>query len=192
MRGEEVMAFYKPIYAETEDEVVVLCDYDLRGFKYTDLLVGKVIEQWDENICLYYEEEGELEDFLANPLHWPILSQRFVALLDRMDVSQIQYFPANIRNKVTGRKIIGYHIANVMELIPALDWEKSDYELWDDGSGDIRRLYKLVIVKSKVRPGAHIFRLAEDPFSLIVSEELKVALLNAKITGVDFWEVETS
>jgi hypothetical protein len=186
------MYFYKLIYSEAKDDVVVLHDYDLRGFKYTDLLVGKVIEQWDENICLYCEEEGELEDFLANPLHWPILSQRFVALLDRMDVSQIQYFPANIRNKITGKKITGYRIANVTELIPALDLEKSNYDLWDVKVGRVRRLKKLVVVKSNVRPGTHIFRLAEYPFSLIVSEELKVALLNTKITGVDFWEVETS
>ena len=186
------MRFYKPIYSETEGDVIVLRDYDLRGFKYTDLLVGKAIEQWDENICLYYEEEGELEDYLANPLHWPILSQRFVALLDRMGVSQIQYFPANIRNKITRTEITGYRIANVTELIPALDLEKSEYEAWDAEAGRVRRLNKLVIVKSKVRPGAHIFRLAEYPFSLIISEELKVALLEEKITGVDFWEMETS
>jgi len=186
------MRFYEPIYSETEDDVVVLRDYDLRGFKYTDLLVGKVIERWDENICLYYEEEAEWEDYVANPLHWPILSRRFVAVLDRMGVNQIQYFPANIRNKITGREITGYRIANVTELIPALDLEKSDYDLWDAEAGRVRRLRKLVIVKSKVRPGAHLFRLAEDPFSLIVSEELKVALLEEKITGMDFWEMETS
>ena len=186
------MRFYKPIYSETEGDVIVLRDYDLHGFKYTDLLVGKVIEQWDEDICLYYEEEGELEDYLANPLHWPILSQRFVAVLDQMGVSQIQYFSAKIRNKITSRKITGYHIANVTELIPALDLEKSEYEAWDAEAGRVRRLSKLVILESKVRPRAHIFRLAEYPFSLIVSEELKLALLEEKITGVDFWEMETS
>lgn len=185
------MCFYKVGYSDTEACVVVLNDYDLYGFKYTDLLIGKAIERWDERICLYYEEEGEWEDYLANPLHWPLLSEHFVSILNRVK-ARIQYFPANIRNRATGERKTGYYVANITELIFALDLDASDYDLWDAQTGQVHRLNKLVIKKSKVNPTIHIFRLGEYPFSLIVSEELKKMLEFEKISGIDFWQVETS
>lgn len=186
------MSFYKVIYSETEESTVVLCDYDLRGFKYTNLLVGETVEQWDENVCLYYDKEGVWEDYLANPLHWPVASERFAMLLDRRAAGSIQCFSARLQNRLNGELKPGYYVVNVTELIPALDLDRSDYDSFSPEKGRVHRLHKPVISCAKVRSGAHIFRLAEYPFSLIVSGELRETILDSEITGIDFWEVEIS
>jgi hypothetical protein len=186
------MSYYKIIYSDTDYDAVVIHDYDLRGFKYTDILEGKPLKHWDDGILLFCRGEGRFEDYLPNPLHWPVLSNQFVAILDRLGVTQVQLFPAHIRCSTTCREIKGYQIANITELIPALDREKSEFGFWDEELGEVRNLKKTVIDQSRVRSGAHLFRLAEHPVSLFVSQVLKTELQIGRITGVDFWEVETA
>lgn len=183
--------FYKLIYSDVEDNVVVINDYDLQGFKYTNLLVGKPIQIWNSNICLFYEEDGQFEDYLPNPLGWPILSQRMVKLFDNLGVGNIQYLQINICHKASGKEVGGYQIANILELIPALDLKESVYHSQSDTTGRVEGLIKLVICSNKIGPDVHIFRLTEYPFALLISEKLKKVLVKEKITGIDFSRVKT-
>lgn len=186
------MNFYRLIYPDEENDILILNDYELYGFKYTDLLVGKIIDKWNKNIQLFYDQEGKLEDYISNPLGWPIVSQRIVKIFDSLEIVNIQYFPANILHKTSNKEIHSYHIVNVLELISALDLEKSVYDSWDDSRKRVRGLREPVIQNNKIAPEIDIFRLTEYPFWLLISERLKQIFIKERITGVDFWQVKTS
>lgn len=101
---------------------------------------------------------------------------------------------------IGGRDLEVFVLA-VEKLIACLNVEGSEVtyytrEDFDDASdlqvekiGTVKDIRVLKVDKTKLGEDDHIFRLAESPMRLIISEELKNALLDQTISGVTFAEV---
>jgi hypothetical protein len=170
---------------------------DLKGIEPEQLWEGKRIDNWDESAWLAPETvagDGEPDDVLQNHLDLLIFSPRLQSGLSCAGIGGIQYCPIRIR-RFDGSEIGGFAVANILNLVPALDLKKSDYDRFSrnyfakENRGQIRAVRKGVL-KGNAVLGLDIVRPAEYPVSVYVSEVFKRTFIAGNYTGFSFHEVK--
>ncbi len=184
------MNYYRLINKESEEDLVLVNDYDLKGLDLRRLWRGEVISDWNDSIKLYYEKDGLVTDYVPNVMSWLICSNRLVNVFDELNIKNIQVFPVILYNKSNANEKLNYNVVNIVTSVSALNWELSDCVTWDDDPKDIKFIRKLVMKSSSLKENLDIFLLAEGVTFVIVSEKLKVAMEGNGITGVDFFPIE--
>ncbi len=121
------------------------------------------------------------------PLDWhdpsggqPLFSRRMVELLQRVGVSNIDWYSAHVSHQPTGA-VLDYCVANVVGLVAALDLAASD--VVSDSDGFIFGIKSMRLDPAKCQ-GLDIFRLKEMPNTLIVSAALAQHIRSAGLTGM--------
>lgn len=84
-----------------------------------------------------------------------------------------------------------FEILNVLDLIACVDEVNSEFDKWTemDGRPDKVgkfRMFTHLCIDEKKAEGHHLFRLAEWPIVLVVSNELKVFLEKIEVNGIVF------
>ncbi|RJQ27969.1 MAG: hypothetical protein C4589_07420 [Peptococcaceae bacterium] len=185
--------------ANTVEDPLVAGKADLKGFEEWDFRRGQLIENWDGTAWLQVEEpqdDGDPDDVLQSHLGLPIYSARLRKALDKAGVTGIQYLPVRVLH-YDGTPIEGFAIANILNLLPALDFEKSDYDLYPDDyflperRGKVRAVRRPVL-RYKVIEGCDILRLKEYKVMILVSERFRNLFVANGFTGYSFYEVKTS
>jgi hypothetical protein len=132
----------------------------------------------------------------GNPLEYseasfaiPVVSRRLMELLERLDVGDVQFFPASVEGHEES-----YFVLNATRLVDCIDesrclrtvrWTPEDGR--PDKIGEYRVVEGLRIDSNKVGD-ARIFRTWGWPV-LVVSENIKDAMEREGITGTCFTEV---
>jgi hypothetical protein len=180
---DTVKKFYQPTYDEDHRHMVVV-DYERADFDITSFWHGVPYDgALPSNIRLYVNASKPVApDFLANPISWPICSDRLVRVLQQRSYD-LQLFDAPLFDRSTNRRIGGYSIVNVTRLIACLDFAKSNISYADD-SDEIISVIDSVFIESQIPPDTHIFRVAEDTYSVVISDELADDLARERITGI--------
>lgn len=101
--------------------------------------------------------------------------------LTKFGVDNIQYFPAILRNRITGKLENGYWIANIIGAIECVDMKNSVIEHRPSGIGGYLHAFE---IDEKRTNGASIFRLAEAPTLVIVTEKLGCYLAESGSVGI--------
>ena len=184
------MEYYELFWADSKNDVILINDYDLKGFDLTRLWKGERIEDWNEDIMLYYEKDGLVWDYVPNVLTWLIFSDRLVDLLYELGITDIQVFPVTLHKKGSTKKLPGYNVVNILTSVSAFNWERSDYVPWEDDPKSIKVIRKLVMNRSSLEGSPDMFRLAEDKHYIITSDRLKKAVEERGITGIKFRPAE--
>lgn len=130
--------------------------------------------------------EERMTDNVVSPTRLGLLiNSKVKSVFDSFNIKNIQYFKAHLIEK-NGQNIAqDYCVANVVGKFSCVDHGSSTLEYHDDG--DIFLIDKLVLeLKDGVDYG-HIFRLAEFPPILVISEPLKAALEESGITGFKYY-----
>lgn len=179
-------------YSEDDgiDKFIMANDYNLNGFDYRKFWKGDKIENWEDNIELYYENEGQLLDYTPNVLSWMIFSDSVINIFQELGVRNFQAFSVKLINKLNKKKV---HISNVVNItcqFNVLDWEKSDLITWEDDPKYIKFIRTLVIDISKLDTSIDIFRLAESKNYIIVSERFKNKIEERNLKGFGFCKIE--
>lgn len=185
------MRYFRLIYKESEENLILVNDYDTKGLDLRRLWRGEVISNWNNNIKLYYENDGLALDYVPNVLSWLICSDNLTNVFYKQNVNNIQVFPVMLYNKNNVKDTLKYNVVNILTSISAMNWELSDYVTWEDDPKDIKFIKKLVINSSSLQESLDIFLLAEGVAYVIVSEKLKTAIESKNITGVDFEFIES-
>lgn len=129
----------------------------------------------------------------------PLVSKAFLEALKNSGVENFQSFPAKVINPDTGQSWEDYFAFNVIGLVKAADMEKSDFDTLMDGDDEgieapLVAFRDVVLEKAKIK-GMHLFRMAESPVALIISEKVLDFLAKNKpkggAWGLDLVEVET-
>jgi hypothetical protein len=110
-----------------------------------------------------------------------LFSQRFIDLLKKLNVDNIQYFDAKVTYEPTGLQL-PYKAANIIGIVSGLDLDNSEVELDDDIVIDIE---SMCFDESKME-GYKIFRLNESIMHIIVHRSIKEAVEEADLTGFMF------
>jgi len=136
--------------------------YDSRYFNTPSLYTGKRYEHplpRDLRLVLD-EDEGELEDQLANMLGWVIFSDRLISHLWPLIHDSVQVFPAPIFDPLTQKEVHGYQILNVIKVVDCIDVEYSVPQTDTDGR---RRGFIEYCVDPGKAAGAHMFKYMDPP-----------------------------
>lgn len=184
--------------SNTVEDPLVAGKADLKGFEWWDFQRGQLIENWDETAWFQAEkpqDDGDPDDVLQDHLDIPIYSARLRQALDKARITGIQYLPVRVLH-YDGTPIEGFAIANILNLLPALDFEKSDYDLYPDDyflperRGRVRAV-RLPVLRYKVIEGYDIF-LLQGWEEIYVSERFRNLFVANGFTGYSFYEVKTS
>ncbi|MGG0658097.1 imm11 family protein [Rummeliibacillus pycnus] len=187
------MRYFKLLKDYTnEREIICLCENSF-GWEQYELSEGKQISSWNEKITFYYNpsEGNQVSDYIHNNLSWFIVSPLFETILNEIDNGGVQFLPINIINKENDNSIHGYTVANVVNVVDAINFEKSTYSVFELDDNKFYDISKYTLNENEIN-GKHIFKLKGDEIPIFVSELVKELVEKNNITGCDFLEVEVT
>lgn len=152
---------------------------------------GRAIETTPPQIEVPYSKHPDeyFTDNIVVPTRLGLLINETVKdVFDDLGVDNIQYFPAKLRERSTEEVREDYWIANVVGKHECVDQERSELELFGDGA--IMFIDGLVLEPDAATEYGHIFRLAEFPPVLVISDDLKRSLERADVTGFRIYRPE--
>ena len=170
---------------------------DLYGFEDLDFRSGKFIHNWPSAACVKCTDpmaDGPPDDVLRNHIGVPIFSSRLQQAIQLWEITGLQFLPLHVLRS-DGDEITGYAIANVLDLCPALDTERSRFDVFapdyflETRRGQISAVQKVVLAGKRLT-GKDIVRLQEFPVSCFVSTKFVHAYQTSNCTGWAFHEVE--
>ncbi|WP_411680972.1 Imm43 family immunity protein [Clostridium thailandense] len=188
------MNYFRLVYSEDDGvgNFIIINDYDLKGFDYRKLWKGQKIEEWNDNIELFYEEEGVLLDYTPNVLSWMIFSDKVIDIFNELGIYQFQSFRVKLVNKEKKDYTYNSNVVNITCDYSVLNWEKSDLITWKDDPKYIKVIRNLVMDISKLDKVVDIFRLSESKNYIIVSERFKNKIEEKELKGFEFWKIDVS
>jgi len=136
-------------------------------------------------VTLNAESQGRLTDSLLMTGAGRVFSERLVALLFDMGVSNLDTYPCRIVNALTGEVREDFRAVNVIGKIACVDRGKSEFEDFGDGSNRILIWDYLTLDESRIG-GNKLFPLGEMPVQLVVHRDIKAAIEAAGFTGMEF------
>jgi hypothetical protein len=129
--------------------------------------------------------EGTYKD-LYTAESYPLMSSRLLAVLRSVGASNLEVFPACIRNPLTREERLDYVAFNVVGLVAAADMTESVLM----GTSDDKLLavdFHSLVIDEKKAGGLLLFRLAESCSAIVISSSVKEAIERAGIPGMVFY-----
>lgn len=139
------------------------------------------------SLLLPIRQEGKIVDFNFCDFDMPVVNLDTAEIVEKFTNGNIQRIPV---------KIIGasgeFEILNVLQSVSCIDEDGSDLVRWSKNDGRVDKIGKIrmavrIRLDAAKAAGRHIFRLADWKIALVISEELKMKLEKAKVSGV-FYE----
>jgi hypothetical protein len=171
-----------------ETGITSIEDYNLYNY---DLSTGVFVENWEKPLIFEYllNEDEFIADYALNDSSLFIISPKFNTLLSEFAPCNMQMLSVILKDQKSNLLIEGYVIANVLEIVDAINYEHSTYDVFDLDDDQVYSFVKYAINRNEIS-GKHIFKLigAEQP--IFISEEVKDEIERQGITGCDFLEVK--
>jgi hypothetical protein len=170
--------YYNLHLLDNEEGAVATTTDDHEFEEYFELL------KRSEFKSLFTVKEGLVEDYLANDLGWPLMSERMKDIFQKFTSVDVHWVKSKVYDKRIKRNH-SYHIPVFKSKCDTVNVKESSF----DSSGLI-----LVPVFSLAKISKMDFFPQPDEydFNLVVSQEVKLAMEQAKITGIDFSEAQLS
>ncbi|MBZ9686134.1 hypothetical protein G9F72_007280 [Clostridium estertheticum] len=161
---------------------------ELYGIGMHDIIRGNHLYNWDKRITFNYTPDNgsEITDYICNDFRWLIVSNKFREAFENAHMTGIQYLPLSIINKETGIALGEYYVANICNLIEAVDMGQSEYIELMPG----KYVFASFAVKEDKINSFDIFRLKEYNVSILLSEKFKNIIKINKLTGFNFTKVK--
>lgn len=128
-------------------------------------------------------KKGIKADVLVGGSTFPVVSESFKNLLTAFvdDTSFLEFIPINFENLNSADKIPAYYLLNILENIPAFDWDNSTYkrypkDVFPDHQHLVRKIEKLVI-NHKPIGDRNIFRIVEKSVPVYIRQFLNHKVL---------------
>ena len=148
---------------------------------------GNYINDWSEVRFKNNSEDGDvLSDYIANVYRWLVVSKKFRELIEEIiDGNAIQYLSTKL---IDTKNNVEYRIANLLDVVDALDLEHSQYDLFELDNEKFISVEKYAL-KEEMVLGHDIFRLKDDTIPIFISERIRDIIENNSLTGFAFIEV---
>lgn len=125
----------------------------------------------------------ELADSVPNSSSIYVISDRLRALIASTD-SDMEIFPARIRNARGRIEDAPYFILNVLTRHRCVDMERSEFIPNMIRKGQISKLLRAVIDTTRIGTPSQIFRIGETDTDMLVREDLAQKIEAAGMTGL--------
>jgi hypothetical protein len=181
---EDLNVRVQPFVTDLED----LCGYDEWHFR-----TGKGISNWPKTAWIKCSDplaDGPPDDALRNHLGLPVFSQRLQEAIQLYRISGIQFLPIQVYRS-DDSELPGYAIANLLNLCPALDRSRSDYDVFEadyflpERRGQISGIRKAVLLGKEIL-NKDVIRLSEFPAAEFVSPKFVDAYRSHRCSGYIF------
>ena len=141
---------------------------------------GGEIPPLSKNSDLFVEVESRVIDIpdYTEVDGVPLVSAKFLEVLEKVGVKNYQSFPAEVRFKKTFIK--DRFIINVVDMLECFDMEKSEYSTFGPC---IVRMHSLQLKLKNDTPS--MFRAEEYPCVIFISEKLKTEIERFQIEGCE-------
>jgi hypothetical protein len=128
------------------------------------------------------EDSGEMPPLFVVPA---LVTRKDLAeTLVAAGVDNIDFYPTQLRDPATQDVWDDYMVGNVVGIMDVIDWAKSEVDP-DSPPGIAMRFETMVIDEEKCR-GQKLFRLAQRPSRILVSEEVRAAVVAKGFKYVHF------
>ncbi len=152
--------------------------------------VGERVEVPD-GLVVPVDNPGHPLDFSFGSSDMPVVTEPVGALLDGIASDDVQRIPVRVQGRTEP-----YEILNVVTVVDCIDRERTNGKLWteedDEPSklGGYRTVYELWLDPDRIG-AARIFRLAGWLVVMAVTEDMKLALEDAGVSGLTFKAIST-
>ncbi len=167
--------YYILTFDSNRQDLDVVDDYDLPDFDVRSFWHGERLEEQLPASIRITLRRGEPADYLGTPISWPIISIRLWERIRDLVERHCQIIGLPLYDSVDGSRVDDYVIMNVTTVIRSLAPEN-----W----GRTKSIQNLKVDGSKIPSGVDLFRLAESPTILIVSEVFAERLRQIHPAGV--------
>ena len=155
------------------------------GWAKAYLLMGKALPQEFPPLHFITKRSTGLSDALLNRWNYLVFSPKLRETLAALTDTPIQYLEARVSRGVAGRSIPGYCLCNPLVSIAAIDRQRSELDYYDDGTGDIMAIKRLVLDEQQV--GAHsLFRVRDLASLLIARVDVAQGIIENGCIGISF------
>jgi hypothetical protein len=169
--------FFVLTYDSDDDAAEVVADYEMGGFDLTTFWTGSPFAGTIPDDVALFVRDGHPSDYLANPISWPIVSDRFRELIEQMDPPSTQFLDVPLYRVGTRERVRGYWLANITRCLPVVV----------PGKGGVKELQVdlLVLAGDRIPPEIQIFRL-QAPKLRTAIKSLKLARLEPTLAPTGF------
>jgi hypothetical protein len=169
---------------------------DMKGFDEWDFAYGKRIKNWDPTAYLQSDkpgDDGDLDDVLQHIMSIiPVYSKNLRDALKRGGIRGIQYLPLRVL-RYDGSEIEGFAIANILNLVPCMDWARTEYRVKENRPGEVRSYgFGKLVVRRSALEGYDILRMKEFKLDIFVLERFKKIFEDGGFTGYSFSQLTLS
>jgi hypothetical protein len=128
----------------------------------------------------------QVTDVLRNALGYLMISSKLKNLLEKHSTAEIEFLPFTLLNhkgRVAAREC---HIANVIGTVECVDLARTEGSPSEIDPGEMLRITRLHLLPERIVPARDLFRIASQPRTLLVREDLRQVLEAEGITGARF------
>ncbi|HTO88060.1 MAG TPA: DUF1629 domain-containing protein [Thermoanaerobaculia bacterium] len=111
----------------------------------------------------------------------PLFSDRLLEAMRKAGADNFDVYSTELADPAKGTIVRHYKAVNIIGKIEAADLKKSTFD--PRSEPNLMEFDVLVIDERKVR-GANLFRLAENPLRIVISERIQRALVTMPLVGV--------
>jgi len=132
----------------------------------------------------------KLDDFVSNKFSWLVVSERARKVLEAEPV-EVEWLPIRLFDQKKREVQAPYTLAHLIGTVDCIDLARSDFD-WSAGSpGEILILRRLLLDTARIPEHASLFRLKEQPQTIIIRSDLVEKLHAAGVTGFSLLEQDT-
>lgn len=137
-----------------------------------------------------FPKDLQLGDVIRNDGGFLLVSRRVRQCVEDYQVENTEYLPVRIINHKGRIASEDYFLINPLQIVDAIDLDKSDIK-WNNIRSDlISSVRKLVIDENRVPVNSKMFRLRYLPRRVILHEDLASAIDSAGFIGITFVPVD--
>jgi hypothetical protein len=166
-----------------------VCDYDIGDFDSGVFSDCRLFEDRFPSSLRLWVQKGETSDYIANPLNWPIVSDRLAQVIASYE-RHVQFVDVPLYYENSTKRLSGYKMMNVLRCLKALDLHNCVTSQMNIAGKSITNVMKFVLRENVIPDEVHVFRPEESRFAILVSDELAHGMTG--MTGVAFVRTRTT
>ena len=128
----------------------------------------------------------KMTDVLQNALSYLMVTARMKALLEAHAKAEIEFLPFTLLNhkgRVASREC---YIANVLGTVDCVDVERTEGRRSAMFPDTYDRITRLALDSARIDPKRNLFRIASQPQTFIVRDDLRAVLEKEGVTGAQY------
>ncbi|NTX10534.1 hypothetical protein FJV41_42055 [Myxococcus llanfairpwllgwyngyllgogerychwyrndrobwllllantysiliogogogochensis] len=137
-----------------------------------------------------YPDDRNLYDFQPNLMSDLLVSGRARKLIDSLEVTNAEWLPVVVKDHKGNVVGPDYAFLNLQGAEPAIDMDRSVYEINHLAKDQIGLIEKLVLKPDAISPRAKIFRCTTETRLTLIREDVLAAFEEAGLTGFRVYDAE--